>query len=97
MAIGMFMRWNGITKEQYDTARALAPFNHDTAPGSLFHIAAFDDQGIRVTDVRESEGQWQIYLTKQLAPVFAKLGFPGQPEVEIIPVHSLIAPGYERI
>ncbi|HEY7034073.1 MAG TPA: hypothetical protein VH482_22235 [Thermomicrobiales bacterium] len=97
MAIGMFMRWNGITKEQYDTARALAPFNRDTAPGSLFHVAAFDEQGIRVTDVWESAEQWQTYLSEQLVPAFAKLGFPGQPEVEIIPVHALIAPGYERI
>lgn len=97
MAIAMLMRWNGITEEQYDTARALAPFNRDTAPGSLFHVAAFDEQGIRVTDVWESADDWETYLTEHLVPVFAKLGFPGQPEVEVVPVHLLITPGYERI
>lgn len=97
MAVAMFMRWEGITKEQYDTARASAPFVADLAPGGLFHLAAVDDQGISVTDVWESEAAWQHYLANQLAPVFARLGYSGHPEVKIIPVHALITPGFARI
>lgn len=96
MAVAMVLRWDGFTWEQYDAARALVPFDRETAPGGLFHVAAVDEGGIHVTDVWESAEQFQTYLTEHLMPVFAQLGFTGQPEVEIIPVHSLITPGFAR-
>lgn len=96
MAVAMFMRWEGITKEQYDTARALAPFVAELAPGGLFHVAAVDETGISVTDVWESAEDWQNYLANQLVPAFAQLGYEGQPDVKIIPIHALITPGYTR-
>lgn len=94
MAVAMFMRWEGITKAQYDAARALAPFEAELAPGALFHVAAVDDQGISVTDVWESVEDWQNYLATQLVPAFGQLGFDGHPEVKIIPIHALITPGF---
>jgi hypothetical protein len=92
----MFLRWDGFTKEQYDAARAIVPFDRDTAPGGLFHVGAVDDQGIHVTDIWESAEQFQAYLTEHLLSAFAQLGFTGQPAVEIVPVHSLITPGFAR-
>ena len=96
MAVAMFLRWDGFTKEQYDAVRARVPFDRDSAPGGLFHVAAFDDGGISVTDVWESAEQFQAYLTEHLAPAFAQLGITGQPDVKIMPVHSLTTPGFTR-
>ncbi len=97
MAVAMFLRWDGFTREQYDAARALVAFNRDTAPGGLFHVAAVGERGIYVADVWESAEQFQTYLTERLLPAFAQLGISGQPEVEIVPVHALITPGFTRI
>lgn len=96
MAVAMFMRWSGITKEQYDVARAQAPFERATAPGGLFYVAAVDDDEIHVTDVWESAADFRAYPTERLQPALAQLGFAGHPEVEIVPVHALIAPGFSR-
>jgi hypothetical protein len=96
MAIAMFLRWDGFTREQYDAARELVPFDHESAPGGLFHVAAVDDRGIQITDVWETAEQFQTYLTERLVPAFTQLGFTGQPDLQIIPVHSLIAPGFAR-
>ena len=96
MAVAMFMRWSGLTPEQYDAARALVPFNRESAPGGLFHVVGFDDQGIHVADVWESTEQFQAYLTERLAPAFAQLGFTGQPEVAVVPIHTLLTPGFTR-
>jgi hypothetical protein len=96
MAVAMFMRWNGLTREQYDAARSLVPFDRETAPGGLFHVVAFDEGGIHVTDVWESAEQFQAYLAERLAPAFGQLGIAGQPEVAVLPVHALLTPGFTR-
>jgi hypothetical protein len=97
MAVAIFLRWDGFTREQYDAVRAVVAFERETAPGGLFHVAAIDEKGIRVTDVWETAEQFQTYLTERLVPAFAQMGITGQPDVEIIPVHSLITPGFTRI
>ncbi len=96
MAVAMFLRWEGFTKEQYDAARALVPFDRETAPGGLFHVAAFDEHGIHVTDIWESAEQFQTFLTERLLPAVAQLEIPGHPDIEIVPVHSLATPGFTR-
>ncbi len=95
MAVAVFLRWEGITPEQYDAARNLVPFDRDLAPGGLIHVAAFDKKGIRVTDVWESAEDFQNYLTNHLGPAFGQLEFAGHPEVEIVPVHAFLTPGVE--
>lgn len=97
MAVGMFMRWARVTKEQYDRARALAPLDRDAAPGNLFHVAAVGAEGICVTDVWESAEDWTAYLHERLLPAFAQLDLAGRPEVEIVDIHALITPGFARL
>ena len=94
MAVAVFLQWDGFTQEQYDKARALVPFDRVTAAGGLFHVAAFDERGIRVTDIWQSAEQFQAYLANHLAPAFGQLGIAGQPEVAILPVHALETPGF---
>jgi hypothetical protein len=94
MGVALFLKWDGFTAAQYDAARAIVGFDPATAPGGLFHVAAIDDKGIRVTDVWESIEQWEHYLTTQLMPAFAQLGIEGVPQVDVVPVHLVLAPGF---
>ena len=95
MAVAVFLRWEGFTPEQYEAARELVPFDRESAPGGLVHVAAFDENGIRVSDVWESEEHFQNYLANFLGPAFGQLGFTGQPEMEIVPVHTFLTPGVD--
>jgi hypothetical protein len=92
-----FLEWAGFTGAQYDAVRSIVGFEREDAPGGLFHVAAIDEHGIHVTDVWETEEDFQSYFTNKLMPAFAQIGVTGQPEVEIIPVHALHTLGFKRI
>ena len=94
MAVAMLMRWNGVTPEQYDQAKAIVGWEHNPAPGGIFHIAGFDEHGLHCADVWESANEFNAFVADRLMPGVQQVGIQGQPEVEIVPVHDLFAPGY---
>jgi hypothetical protein len=94
MAVMMVMRWRGITPAQYEQAMEEIGWERDPAPGGLYHVAAFDAEGLRVTDVWESPEQFNAFVQTRLMPGVQRLGIPGQPEVELLPAHRVYAPGY---
>ena len=96
MAIVMLMRWDGVSLEQYDEARKLVGWETEKPDGGMFHIAAHDGQALRVTDVWESAEQFQTFAEQRLMPGVAQLGLPGEPQVEIYPMHAIFTPGYAR-
>jgi hypothetical protein len=97
MAIAMMMRWEGVTPEQYDAARKLVDWEGKPAEGGLLHVAAFDDRGLRVTDVWETPEAFQAFVAGRLMPGVKQLGIHGEPVVEIVPVHALFTPAFERV
>lgn len=94
MPIVMNMEWPGVTKEQYDAARRVVNMDAEHPKGLLFHVAAFDDKGIRVTDLWDSAEAFQTYADTRLMPAVQQVGMQGQPNVEICPVHALLTPGF---
>lgn len=94
MAVVMTMRWAGVTPEQYDELRDLVAWEAEKPPGAIYHCAAFDETGIRVTDVWETADQFETFAATRLMPAVHKVGVMGEPAVEIHPAHALYAPGY---
>jgi hypothetical protein len=94
MPVVMIMRWEGITPQQYHDALELIDWEGNVPPGGLFHVAAFDERGLRVTDVWESAEQFQQFAEQRLMPGTKQLGLPGEPTVEIYPAHRVFTPGY---
>jgi hypothetical protein len=94
MAVAMIMRWAGVTPEQYEAARSLVNWEGDLPPGAIFHVCAFDEEGLRVTDVWERAEDFQAFVESRLMPGVQQLGIQGQPEVEILPVHRMFTPGF---
>lgn len=95
--IAMFMTWKAITPELYDRAREIVGWERDPAPGGVFHVAAFDEHGLHVTDIWESADDFNTFVQSRLMPGIAQIGDFGQPEVEIVPVHAIFAPAYRRV
>ena len=94
MAVIMTMRWAGVRPEQYDELRDLVGWDTEPPPGGIYHCAAFDAEGIRITDVWETAEQFETFVATRLMPGVHKLGVLGEPAVEIHPAHALFAPGY---
>jgi hypothetical protein len=92
MAVVMSMKWEGVTPEQYDATRDLVKWETDVPHGAIHHVAAFDETGLRVTDIWESAQDFQAFVDDRLMPGVQQVGIEGQPEAEIYPVHAIFAP-----
>ena len=94
MAVVMVMDWAGVTPASYDAVRRRVNWEGEPAAGGLYHVAAFDDRGLRVTDVWESAEQFTEFVQHRLMPGVKAEGIEGEPHVEIYPAHAIFAPGY---
>jgi len=97
MATMMIMRWKGITPELYDEVRRKVGWEEDPAEGGILHVCAFDDDGMRITDVWESPEHFQRFGESRLMPVVKEIGIDSEPEVELLEIHATFAPDSERI
>jgi hypothetical protein len=93
MAFALFLRWKGVTREQYNSLRETLRFDISPPEGVLLHVAAFDDTGLTVTDVWESPEAFQSFAGAKLQPAAAAAGMSGEPEVVLLPRHF----GYVRL
>ncbi len=91
MAIHLITRGEGFTKEIYENARKEVNWEGNPPPGLIFHAASFDNSGIfHVSDVWESEDQWNNFLNTRLMPYMQKNKVPPL-KTEIFPVHNVNA------
>lgn len=96
MSVMMKMHWAGITKEQYESLRKSVNWEGNRPKGANFHIAAFDDKGIHVVDLWDAAEDFNNFVEKRLTPEVMKLGISSQPQVDILPVHAIYAPAYNK-
>ena len=96
MAIVMSMEWPGVTAAQYDELRRITNFENDQPPGGTFHVAAVDDNGLRVFDVWESPEQFQAFVDSKLMPCVQQLGITSQPVITILPAINVFNPGAKK-
>ena len=93
MPTAMFMRWPGVTLEQYEEARSKVRWEEEPADGGLFHVAGHDGEALRVFDLWDSPEQFQAFVEERLMPVVrGELGVETEPEVGVCEVHRMFAP-----
>ena len=97
MAIVMFMKWAGITAEQYDQIREAVNFEEEVPNGAQFHVASFDATGARICDVWDSAEQFDAFVNNRLMPAVQQVGVAGEPQVEILEAHNIFAPAFEGV
>jgi hypothetical protein len=88
----MLMRWAGVTPEQYEEARSRVAWETDVPDGAVLHIAGFDGDDLRVTDVWESPEQFQSFVDGRLMPAVQEIGIEGEPEIRLYPVQAIFNP-----
>ena len=92
--IAMYLKWNGITPALYNQLHDIVKWEENHPTGGLFHVAYFDNEGVRVQDVWETAEDFNNFTNDRLMPGGAKLGITSQPTIEIFPVHAVFTPGY---
>jgi len=96
MPVVMIMKWKGVTPEQYEKARKAVNWEGNVPKGALFHVAAFDKEGLRVTDVWETADDFNTFVKNRLMTGIQSIGIKGEPQVEIYPTQATFAPGYKK-
>jgi hypothetical protein len=92
MATVILMHWREATPEQYDRAREMVGWDRETPAGAKLHVSGFDDDGLHVTDVWDSEQSFNTFMQQRLAPAIQEIGIQGQPDVKFFPMHGVFAP-----
>jgi hypothetical protein len=96
MPVMMMMDWAGVTPAQYDDVRRIVDFEGKAPKGGLFHVAAFGDGALHVTDVWDSAEDFQAFVEQRLMPGVKQAGIEGEPKVTVLPAHNVFTPGYVR-
>jgi hypothetical protein len=91
MAVAMFMRWPGMTSDQYDSVMTRLELDANPAAGGVLHLAAFTDEGLEVCEVWQTEQAFQGFLQQRLLPVVGELEITGEPVIEVVQLHNLYA------
>ena len=79
MPIVMNMRWDGVTREEYEEARDQVGWEQRAPEGGLLHIASFAEDGLRVTDIWESADDFNRFVENRLMPVVQEIGIQVPP------------------
>jgi hypothetical protein len=88
------MDFDGGTLEEYDEVMQRMGLDAEGAEmpaGGLFHWVTKTDAGIRVTDVWETQEQFDRFAAEQIGPITQAVGVPGPPKVSFYPVHNYTA------
>jgi hypothetical protein len=97
MAVAMFMRWPGVTPDQYDSVMARLDLDANPAAGGVLHLAALTDDGLEVCDVWQTEQAFHGFLQRRLLPVASALELQGEPEIKLVQLHNLFAADADMI
>ncbi len=95
MAVAVTMTFEGATLEQYDQVidkMGLKP-GGPGPEGALFHWVARTPTGLLVTDVWQTQEQFDAFAANQIGPITAAVGIPNPPTVTTYEVHSYITAG----
>ena len=95
MPVAVILDFPGATLEQYDQVLAAMGLSPGGAgpPGALFHWVTATDDGIRVTDVWESQEGFEQFAQEKIGPITQQVGFGGPPETTFLPVHNHFTTG----
>lgn len=89
MAVVMTFEWEGFTPAQYDEVREKVGWDDDPPEGGVFHVAWFEDGGIHVVDVWESEQDFRRFFDERLRPVLKDdMKVRGEPKVKFRKPHA---------
>ncbi len=92
MPVMMVMRWPGVSKDQYEKVRKATNFEGEFPQGAMFHVVSFGDGAMHVTDIWESEADFQRFMDERLGGAVADAGITTQPESAFYPMHNCFNP-----
>jgi hypothetical protein len=95
MAIGLWIKFDGGTQEQYEGVNAHLGVEENPPEGLIFHAAGPTGGDLSVIDFWESREHFDRFFAERLGPGIAELGDrapQGEPSIKEFPVANIIKP-----
>jgi hypothetical protein len=97
MAVGMSLRWPGLSLDQYDATMKELGLDDELPQGGIAHFAGELNGELRAFDVWESAEDFQAFAESRLAAATQAAGIEGEPQVEIFELHNTWVPEAGRV
>jgi len=94
-AVAVQLDFTGATLDQYDEVVKRMGFRPGGpgAPGLMFHWINRTTDGLRATDVWESQEQFEDFSEENIGPISRDVVFPAPPKVQFFEVHTYLTAG----
>ena len=95
MAIGLRLRFEGGTQEQYEAVHTQIDADANPPEGLIFHAAGPTDEGWGIIDFWESRDHFDRFLAGTLGPAIQELGDrapQSPPDIKEFPVQHFTKP-----
>jgi hypothetical protein len=95
MAIGLRLKFDGGTQDQYDALHSHMSIDDAPPEGLIFHSAGPIEGGWGVIDFWESRDYFDRFQGSRLGPALQEIGdrgFQGPADIKEFPVHHLTKP-----
>jgi hypothetical protein len=79
------VKWEGFTESMYEKVIEETNLKGNPPKGMLLHVSSFDEKGLRVTDVFETEEDFHNFIRDRVMPVAGEM-VKTEPEIEIYPL-----------
>jgi hypothetical protein len=93
----MIMKWEGVTKEQYEQVRKSVNWEGNPPKGGILHTASFGNNALHVVDLWESPEDFNSFAEQRLRKATDALGIKTKPQVEIYPLHATFVSSPEKL
>lgn len=95
MAVGLRLKFDGGTQEQYEAIHRRVDVDNDPPPGLIFHSAGPIEGGWGVIDFWESREAFDEFVAGRLRPGIEALGdeaMQSPPDIKEFPVRHITKP-----
>jgi hypothetical protein len=82
----------GLRTDQYDAILERMDVVNRPSPSIYLHICAPTDDGLRITELWDSEEGFRRFIEERMFPAAAELGLQANPVISLKPLHFLFAP-----
>jgi hypothetical protein len=95
MAVGLRLRFEGGTQEQYEAVHGQIDADANPPEGLICHAAGPVDGGWGIIDYWESRDHFDRFLESRLGPAIEELGDrapQNPPDIKEFPIHHILKP-----
>lgn len=88
MAVGIRIKMDGLTSEQFDAIERSVNPTANPPEGLIFHASGPIEGGWGVIDFWESRAQFDRFAEERMGPSAAAAGLSAAPDIREFPVHE---------